>query len=139
MSPFRVSRNAVWGTPVFQCQETDPLEDKGKVHHTCSVLCFGICLYEDDCLVDLQAMPVVPFVLLIEIYSSIFVDKMTSNDIHCSGLRCVVDCTAVAKREREVVYWPSHWLPYAGEMESKLLDTVSWESGEIYFTTTNLE
>jgi hypothetical protein len=103
-------------------EEINPLDDRGKVHHTCLVLCLGICLYEGDYLVHLQSVPVVPFVLLVKVYPSVLVNVITSNDIHCSGLRCVVYCTAVAKRERKVVYWPSYWLPEAGEMKGKFLD-----------------
>ena len=117
LSPIRGSRKAVWGTPALQCQETNSLEDINKVHRTCSVLCFGICLYEGDRLIDLQAVPVVPFVLLVEVYSSILVGEIMSNDIHCSSLRCIVHRTAVAKRERKVVYRPFYWLPYAVSIE----------------------
>jgi hypothetical protein len=112
-SPIRGSRKAVWGTPVSQCQrDKSPRRwGGGKVHHTCSALCFGIRLYEGDDLVGLQAVPVVPFVLLVEVDSSIFVDVISMNDIHRSGLRCKVYGAAIAKRKRKVMYWASNWLP----------------------------
>ena len=119
LSPIRGSRKAVWGTPTLQCQHTTRrLQGRGEVHHTCPVRCIGIGLYEGNDLVDLQAVPVVPFVLLVEVHSSILVGVVVSDDVHCSGLRCVVYRTAVAKRDRKVVYWPSDWFPQAGEMES---------------------
>lgn len=110
--------------PMSTFEETTPLDDRCKVHHTCSVLCLGICLYEGDYLVDLQAVPVIPFVALVEVYPCILVNVITGHDVHCSGLRCVVDCTAVAKCEWKVVHWPSYWFPEADEMKGKLLGAI---------------
>lgn len=80
----------------------------------------GICLYEGDYLVGLQAMPIVPFVTTVKVYASIFVKVVTSNNVHCSGLGFIVHGTAVANCQRKVVYWSSYWLPEADEMEGKL-------------------
>jgi hypothetical protein len=81
---------------------------QGKIYHTCPVLLLGICLYEGDYLVGLQAMPIVPFVTIVKVYTSIFVKVVTSNNVHYSSLRFVVHGTAVANRQRKVVYWSSY-------------------------------
>lgn len=79
--------------------------------HTCTILSPRIRLYKGDYLISLQPMPVIPFVVLVVVYSSILIDVVPGHDIHSSGLRCVVYCTAIADRDWEIVYWAADWFP----------------------------
>jgi hypothetical protein len=67
-------------------------------------------------------MPVVPFVLLVKVDSSILIDGIECDYIHRGCLRCVVHGTTIAKRQREVIHWSFDGFPEADSIRSQLED-----------------